>query len=135
MGGVTPNVGPDVFAVLVFAVLGVVVGAAMLIFSEVLGPKRRDPEKNSIYECGVPLLDSARHPFSVKFYLVSRRSNRLLLRQFSSASTFSMLTPRFKSVAELMSTQNEHVLIWDTRTVMMERKAGSIGEERRSIMP
>ena len=65
----------------------------------------------------------------------SRRSNRLLWRQFSSASTFSMLTPRFKSVAELMSTQKEHVLIWDTRTVMRERKAGSIGEERRSIMP
>ena len=74
VGVVTPDVGlisADAFAVLVFALLGLIVGAAMLIFSEILGPKRRDPEKNTIYECGVPLLDSARHPFTVKFYLVA----------------------------------------------------------------
>ena len=51
--------------------LVVIVGAGMLFLSEILGPKRRDPEKLTAYECGVPLLDSAREPFSVKFYLVA----------------------------------------------------------------
>jgi hypothetical protein len=37
--------------------------------------------------------------------------------------------------AELMSTQKGQSLICETRTVTSERKAGSIGEERRSIMP
>lgn len=62
---------PEAFAVLVFAALVIVTGGAMLLLSEALGPRRRDPEKNTIYECGVPLLDSAREPFNVKFYLVA----------------------------------------------------------------
>jgi hypothetical protein len=43
--------------------------------------------------------------------------------------------PRLIRVAELRSTQNEQWLICETRTVMSERNAGSIGDERRSIMP
>ena len=62
---------PQAFAILVFAVLVAIVGVALLVLSEVLGPRRRDPEKNTTYECGVPLLDSAREPFNVKFYLVA----------------------------------------------------------------
>lgn len=42
-----------------------------MALSELVGPRRRDPEKNTIYECGVPLFDSAREPFTVKFYLVA----------------------------------------------------------------
>ena len=59
------------FAVAVLAALAMVVGVVVLVLSEVLGPRRRDPEKSTIYECGVPLLDSARHTFNVKFYLVA----------------------------------------------------------------
>ncbi len=62
---------PDAFAVVIFAVMVIVVGAGILFLSEVIGPRRRDPEKATIYECGVPLLDSAREPFTVKFYLVA----------------------------------------------------------------
>ena len=61
----------DLVALAVFAVLAVIVGLAMLLLSEILGPRRKDSQKESIYECGVPLLDSAREPFTVKFYLVA----------------------------------------------------------------
>ncbi len=61
----------DAFAVLIFALLAVGVGAVALVASELFGPRRRDPEKNTPYECGMPLLDSAREPFTVKFYLVA----------------------------------------------------------------
>ena len=61
---------PEVLAVLIFAALALVVGIGAVLVSELFGPKRRDPEKNTIYECGVPLLDSAREPFTIKFYLV-----------------------------------------------------------------
>ncbi len=61
----------DAFAVLVFALAAIVVGAGAMVASELFGPRRKDPEKNTTYECGVPLLDSAREPFTVKFYLVA----------------------------------------------------------------
>ena len=65
------NSSLDLFSITVFSILTVIVGAALLLLSELLGPRRRDPEKETIYECGVPLLDSAREPFTVKFYLVA----------------------------------------------------------------
>jgi len=61
----------DLVALITFMVVIVVVGVALLLLSEVLGPRRKDPEKETIYECGVPLLDDAREPFTVKFYLVA----------------------------------------------------------------
>lgn len=61
----------DLVAITVFSILTIIVGAVLLLLSELLGPRRRDPEKETIYECGVPLLDSAREPFTVKFYLVA----------------------------------------------------------------
>ena len=65
------NSSLDLFSITIFSILTVIVGAALLLLSELLGPRRRDPEKETIYECGVPLLDSAREPFTVKFYLVA----------------------------------------------------------------
>jgi len=47
----------------------------------------------------------------------------------------SVGTPRFKSVAELRSTQNRQWLICETRTVSSERSTGSIGERLRSMAP
>ena len=61
----------DLLSLTIFVILTIVVGAVLLILSELLGPRRRDPEKETIYECGVPLLDSAREPFTVKFHLVA----------------------------------------------------------------
>jgi len=61
----------DLFALAVYAAVALTVGIALLVLSELLGPRRRDPEKSTIYECGVPLFDSAREPFTIKFYLVA----------------------------------------------------------------
>ncbi|MBT5739390.1 MAG: NADH-quinone oxidoreductase subunit A [Planctomycetes bacterium] len=58
-------------SLLTFAAVTVIVGVVLLLLSELLGPRRRDPQKDSVYECGVPLLDDAREPFTVKFYLVA----------------------------------------------------------------
>ena len=65
------SVSYDLFALAIFAGLTVIVGAGLLALSELVGPRRRDPEQNTTYECGVPLFDSAREPFTVKFYLVA----------------------------------------------------------------
>ena len=61
----------DLLALTVYAAVAITVGLALLLLSEVLGPRRIDSQKESIYECGVPLLDSAREPFTIKFYLVA----------------------------------------------------------------
>jgi len=63
--------GTDLFALALYAGLALIVGIALLVLSELIGPRRRDPEKTTIYECGVPLFESAREPLSIKFYLVA----------------------------------------------------------------
>jgi NADH-quinone oxidoreductase subunit A len=55
----------------VYTILTLVVGFSILGLSSLLGPKRPKPEKLDPYECGVPVLDSARERFSVHFYLVA----------------------------------------------------------------
>ena len=59
------------FAVVILAGAAMLVGVGAMVVSELIGPKRRDPEKGTPYECGVPPLGSAREPFTVKFYLVA----------------------------------------------------------------
>ena len=57
--------------VAIYALVVVGTGLLLLVSSRILGPKRRAIGKDSTYECGVPLLGSARGRFSVKFYLVA----------------------------------------------------------------
>jgi NADH-quinone oxidoreductase subunit A len=56
---------------LVYVTLTLIVGAAILGLSALLGPKRPKDEKLDAYECGAPILDSARERFTVHFYLVA----------------------------------------------------------------
>jgi NADH-quinone oxidoreductase subunit A len=63
--------GPDLAALAVYTVVALAVGVVLLVASELIGPRRRDPEKATTYECGVPLFDTAREPFTIKFYLVA----------------------------------------------------------------
>jgi NADH-quinone oxidoreductase subunit A len=55
----------------IMALLVALATGAILLFSHLLGPKRMNPEKGYPYECGMPLLDTARKRVSVQFYLVA----------------------------------------------------------------
>jgi len=60
------------FPILMQAVVAVGFSAAALIFSVILGKAgRRNPVKDSAYECGMVPQGAAQPRFSVKFYLVA----------------------------------------------------------------
>jgi len=57
--------------VLILLCVGAAVGLGALGLSAVLGPKIRNPRKDSAFECGVPPVGDAKRRFSVRFYLVA----------------------------------------------------------------
>ncbi len=57
--------------VLVFAGLGVVVGATLVTLNSLVGPKRPSKVKSEPYESGVPTEVSRTFRFGVSFYLVA----------------------------------------------------------------
>ena len=57
--------------VLIFIVIGAVVGGAMIGLGFVLAPNRPDSEKNSPYECGFEAFEDSRMKFDVRYYLVA----------------------------------------------------------------
>jgi NADH-quinone oxidoreductase subunit A len=61
----------DYFPVLVFIIIGLLLGLAMLTAGTQLSKSLPDAEKNSPYECGFPAFENSRIPFDVRFYLVA----------------------------------------------------------------
>ena len=57
--------------VLVFIVIGLVVGVAPIVLGFILGPNRPDSQKLSPYECGFEAFENARMQFDVRYYLVA----------------------------------------------------------------
>ncbi len=57
--------------ILLFLIIGVLVGVGPLLIGFVLGPRRPDAQKNSPYECGFEAFESARMKFDVRYYLVA----------------------------------------------------------------
>ena len=57
--------------VLLFIVLGVVFGLGPLVMGFMLGPRKPDSEKLSIYECGFEPFEDSRMKFDVRYYLVA----------------------------------------------------------------
>ena len=57
--------------VLLFILVGGIIGVVSMAMGFVLGPMRPDPEKNSAYECGFPAFEDARMQFDVRYYLVA----------------------------------------------------------------
>ncbi len=58
--------------VLILMLVGLGVGAVVIVLSHLLSPKvLRNRKKDSAFECGVPPVGDARHRFSVRFYLVA----------------------------------------------------------------
>jgi NADH-quinone oxidoreductase subunit A len=57
--------------VLIMMSVGLVVGAAVMVLTHLLGKGIPNPKKDTPFECGVPGMGTARHRFSVRFYLVA----------------------------------------------------------------
>src|SRR6478736_599289 len=61
----------DYIPVLLMMAVGAIVGGVALTIAQVFGPKLPNSRKNTPFECGVPPVGSAKHRFSVRFYLVA----------------------------------------------------------------
>lgn len=59
------------FPILLFLLVGLVIGVAPLLIGRVLGPHRPDAEKNAPYECGFEAFEDARMKFDVRYYLLA----------------------------------------------------------------
>ncbi|RKZ37383.1 MAG: NADH-quinone oxidoreductase subunit A [Gammaproteobacteria bacterium] len=57
--------------VLIFIIIGAVLGSVMLLVGSMMGPHRPDPEKLSPYECGFEAFEDSRMKFDVRYYLVA----------------------------------------------------------------
>ncbi|ALG67826.1 NADH-quinone oxidoreductase subunit A [Beggiatoa leptomitoformis] len=61
----------DYFPILLFIIIGILVGVAPIGIGFLLGAHRPDQEKNSPYECGFEAFEDARMKFDVRYYLVA----------------------------------------------------------------
>ncbi|MDA8328398.1 MAG: NADH-quinone oxidoreductase subunit A [Betaproteobacteria bacterium] len=59
------------FPVLVFVLVGLLVGVVPILMGWLLAPNRPDAEKLSPYECGFNAFEDARMKFDVRYYLVA----------------------------------------------------------------
>ncbi|MDO5102254.1 MAG: NADH-quinone oxidoreductase subunit A [Lautropia sp.] len=57
--------------VLLFLIVGALVGIAPMLIGKLLGPSRPDPEKLSAYECGFEAFGDARMQVDIRYYLVA----------------------------------------------------------------
>lgn len=57
--------------VLIFLIFAFVFGCIVSALSWLIGPKKYSKSKHETYECGVPMVTSAREKNSVKFYLTA----------------------------------------------------------------
>jgi len=59
------------FPVLLFILVGVAIGIAMLVMGSLVSPNRPDPQKLAPYECGFEAFEDARMKFDVRYYLIA----------------------------------------------------------------
>ena len=57
------------FPILLFVLVALVFGMAVLLLSYLVQPKYPEPEKLSTYECGSEPFSDARMPFPVRYYI------------------------------------------------------------------
>ncbi|MEW5944905.1 MAG: NADH-quinone oxidoreductase subunit A [bacterium] len=61
----------DFIPILIHLMIAAGMGAALIIVTHLLGPKKPSARKLDVYECGVPPVGSARSRFSIRFYLIA----------------------------------------------------------------
>ena len=57
--------------ILIFLLVGLILGSALFVIGYIMGPRRADSEKDSPYECGFEAFEDARMQFDVRYYLVA----------------------------------------------------------------
>jgi NADH-quinone oxidoreductase subunit A len=57
--------------ILIFMIVALALGSALIVLGKVMGPSRPDAEKNSPYECGFEAFEDSRMKFDVRYYLVA----------------------------------------------------------------
>lgn len=57
--------------VLLFMIVGAVVGVMPQLMGYLVGPKRPNEEKRTPYECGFDAFDDARMRFDIRYYLIA----------------------------------------------------------------
>ena len=57
--------------VLIFLIIGTLVGVGPIVIGFLLGPHKPDSEKLSPYECGFEAFEDSRMKFDVRYYLVA----------------------------------------------------------------
>jgi NADH-quinone oxidoreductase subunit A len=61
---------PPYVPILILAGVAIGFAAFTIAVSQWLGRPRPNPAKNALYECGVPVVGTARERFPIKFYLI-----------------------------------------------------------------
>ena len=61
----------EYFPVLLFLVVSAIVGIALIVIGNLIGPSRPQAEKSAPYECGFEAFEDARMKFDVRYYLVA----------------------------------------------------------------
>ena len=59
------------FPIMLFVIIGLLVGVGPMLIGFLLGPNRPDAAKLSPYECGFEASEDARMKFDVRYYLVA----------------------------------------------------------------
>ncbi len=59
------------FPIMLFVIIGLLVGVGPMLTGFLLGPNRPDSAKLSPYECGFEAFEDARMKFDVRYYLVA----------------------------------------------------------------
>lgn len=57
--------------ILIFLLIGILLGSLLLFLGRVLGPNNPDKQKLSPYECGFEAFEDSRMKFDVRYYLVA----------------------------------------------------------------
>ena len=61
----------EYFPVLLFLAVSAVIGVALIVLGNLLGPRKPTAEKASPYECGFEAFEDARMRFDVRYYLIA----------------------------------------------------------------
>lgn len=124
-----PQVEPnDYLPVLFMAGFGVIFAVGALAASQLLGERgRRNPVKDTPYECGLPVESEAHSRFSVKFYIVA-----MLFILFDIEVVF--MYPWAVSFGRTRSASMSALLVWEAVAFVLVLFLGWVYVVRKGVL-